>query len=91
MPEMGRPAPVETRTYIQVQARGRVTLGRLATADQYLARRESDGTIVLEPAEVMTAAEARLLAAEDVMAIVEANLADPDRLVTRDRHRSPRG
>lgn len=81
---------MESRTYVQVQARGRVTLGKLATAGQYLARREPDGTIILEPAEVMTAAEARLLASEDLISIVKANLTDTDRLVTRDRSRAPR-
>lgn len=87
---MGPLEAMESRSYIQVQARGRVTLGKLATAGQYLARRESDGTIILEPAEVMTAAEARLLANEDLMATIEANLTHPDRLVTRDRSRAPR-
>lgn len=81
---------METRSYVQVQARGRVTLGKLATADQYLARREPDGTIILEPAEVMTAAEAKLLAREDIMSVVKANLDEPDRLTTRDRSRAPR-
>ena len=81
---------MESRSYVQVQARGRITLGKLATAGQYLARKEPDGTIVLEPAEVMTAAEARLLANEDLMAIIEANLTRPDRLVTRDRSQATR-
>lgn len=81
---------MESRSYIQVQARGRVTLGKLATADQYLASREPDGTIILEPAELLTAAEARLLGDEDIMSIVKADLTDPERLVTRDRSESPR-
>ena len=64
--------------------------GQARNRRPHLARREPDGTIILEPAEVMTAAEARLLAKEDVMAVIEANLTNPDRLVTRDRSRAAR-
>lgn len=66
-------------------------MGKLATARHYLAHTEPDGTVVLEPAEVMTAAEARLLASDHMLSLVDANLTDPDRLVTRDRSRSARG
>lgn len=79
------------RTLLAVGTRGRVTLGKLATARHYLAHTSPDGTVVLEPAVVMTAAEARLLAADRILPIVESNLGDPGRLVTRDRSRSARG
>jgi hypothetical protein len=78
------------QTIVTVQARGRVTLGKLATARHYLAHAEPDGTLVLEPAEVITAAEARLLANDHIVSTIDANIADPDRLVTRDRSKSPR-
>lgn len=42
-------------------ARHRASLGALATHDRYLAEVETDGTTVLTPAVVMSAAEAALL------------------------------
>jgi hypothetical protein len=42
-------------------SRGRVPLGALGAADRSLARADSQGRIVLEPAIVLTASEERLL------------------------------
>lgn len=75
---------------VSVQARGRVTLGKLADHARYLVRREPDGTLIMEPAEVFSATEARLLANQDLMAVIAANTTHPERLRTRDRSRSPR-
>ena len=75
---------------VTIQERGRVNLGRLADHDRYLVHREPDGTLVWEPATVMSVTEARLLADPDVKRVLEANDADPTRLRTRDRSKSPR-
>lgn len=49
-------------TVISVQGRGRVNLGKLAVHDRYLAHTEPDGTIILDPAEVISMTEKGLLA-----------------------------
>lgn len=73
---------------IDIDARGRVSLGRLkATPGPYLGEVEPDGTIVLHPASVMTAAQARLLAAPDLMESIDAFAADPDGGLRRGRPR----
>lgn len=46
-----------TPTLVQVDSRKRVSLGDLAHHDQYLVREEADGTIIFEPAIVLTATE----------------------------------
>jgi hypothetical protein len=46
---------------LQKDSRGRVPLGSMGTADRYIARADSEGRIVLEPAVVLTATEERLL------------------------------
>ena len=73
---------------IDVDDRGRVSLGRLRPAPgPYLGVVEPDGTVVLRPAAVMTASQARLLARPDVMAEIDAFAADPGRGVRRGRPR----
>lgn len=47
---------------VEKDARGRVSLGQVLTADRYLVSRDAEGRVILEPAVVMTAAEERLLA-----------------------------
>lgn len=51
-----------SRVLVDVDNRRRVPLGRLGNRDhtRYVAHDEPDGTIVLEPAVVMTETEARL-------------------------------
>lgn len=53
---------------LQRDSRGRVPLGSLGTADRYLARADSQGRIVLEPAVVLTSTEERLLSDPDFIA-----------------------
>jgi hypothetical protein len=77
-------------TLVSVQGRGRVNLGKLADHDRYLVHREPDGTLIWEPAEVMSITEARLLADDDLKEVVAANRADPSRLRRRDRSAAPR-
>jgi hypothetical protein len=70
---------------------GRTSLGRLhPAAGRYLGEVQSDGTVVLHPATVMTAAQARLLARHDIMETVDGLAADPSTGVRRGRPRRSR-
>ena len=53
----------QVQSMLEVDSRRRISLGPLAEHDRYLVDVEEDGTIVLTPAVVMSAAQARLLAA----------------------------
>lgn len=75
---------------VTLQDRSRANLGKLAQHDRYLVHREPDGTLIWEPAEVMSVTEARLLADEDLRKVIESNRADPGRLRRRDRSGAPR-
>jgi hypothetical protein len=75
---------------ISLQDRSRANLGKLAEHDRYLVHREPDGTLIWEPAEVMSVTEARLLADEGLMKVVADNRADPSRLRRRDRSAAQR-
>ena len=55
-------------TLIQVDARKRISLGSLAHHDQYIATESPDGSVLLEPAVVLTAAEHAFLADETLSA-----------------------
>jgi hypothetical protein len=81
-------AGVAEPVLIDIDSRGRVSLGRLKAAPgPYLGEVESDGTIVLHPASVMTAAQARLLADPELMESIDAFAADPSAGVRRGRPR----
>lgn len=75
-------------TLIEVDERGRTSLGRLhPAAGRYLGEVQSDGTVVLHPATLMTVAQARLLARPDIMEAVDKLAADPSAGVRRGRPR----
>jgi hypothetical protein len=73
-------------TVVDVDSRGRVSLGRLRQegTERYLAHVEHDGTIILQPAVVMSAAEARLLNDPALVARIKAGI-DSDVRVDLDR------
>ena len=75
---------------ISVQGRGRVNLGKLAEHERYLGHTEPDGTIILEPAEVISLTEKKLLADSALIASIAESRVHPERLVTRNRSNSPR-
>lgn len=75
---------------ITLQDRSRANLGRLAEHDRYLVHREPDGTLIWEPADVVSLAEHAVLADGEVRRVIDANRADPGRLRTRDRSNAPR-
>ena len=67
---------MDTRQLVEIDSRGRVTLGRAkVAAGRYLLEVASDGVLLLHPAAIMTEAQARLLARVDIMEIIDT-LAD---------------
>jgi hypothetical protein len=63
---------------LEVDSRRRISLGTLAEHDRYLVDVEEDGTIVLTPAVVMSAAQARLLAAAETSRRIDEFLDHPE-------------
>jgi hypothetical protein len=45
---------------VETDARGRTNLSKFSKNDKFLASREDDGTIILQPARIVSAAEDRL-------------------------------
>ena len=74
---------------VELDERRRASLGRLGRHNRYLAREEPDGTLVFEPAVVISEIEARFLANRELVARIEADRRHPERLRPR-RRRSPR-
>jgi len=68
----------ERQSVLEVDSRRRISLGTLAEHDRYLVEVEEDGTIVLTPAVVMSAAQARLLAAAETSRRIDEFLDDPE-------------
>jgi hypothetical protein len=66
------------QSLLEVDSRKRISLGSLAQHDRYLADVEEDGTIVLTPAVVMSAAQARLLAATETSRQIDEFLDRPE-------------
>ncbi len=64
---------------VEVDARRRISLGKLGKRDQtrYLVSEQPDGSLLLTPAVVMTAHEAALLRNPELVAQIEQDLADP--------------
>jgi hypothetical protein len=67
----------EKQSVLEVDSRRRISLGLLAEHDRYLVEVEEDGTIVLTPAVVMSAAQARLFAAVETSRKVDEFLDHP--------------
>jgi hypothetical protein len=63
---------------LEVDSRRRISLGSLAEHDRYLVDVDEDGTIVLTPAVVMSAAQARLLAAAGTSRRIDEFLDHPE-------------
>jgi hypothetical protein len=75
---------------LDVDDRGRASLARLGAAGKrYLGRVDPDGTIVLEPAVVLTTMEARLHANPEIHAQVLDAMAHPERAERTTRRRRP--
>lgn len=76
--------------FVELQDRKRANLARIAKHDAYLVREEPDGTLIWEPAVVITEAERRLLQDAALMAQIEETRAEPGSLRRRDRSGAPR-
>jgi hypothetical protein len=79
---------------IELDERRRVSLGRIGRPEhtRYLVEEEPDGTLVFTPAVVMSELEAKLLVNRELVERIEANRANPTRLVKRaQRGRRARG
>jgi hypothetical protein len=72
-------------TLIELDSRRRASLGKLGRHDRYLVREEPDGTLIFEPATVMSEAEARFLANPALVARVVDNTQHPERRRARPR------
>lgn len=65
-------------TMISTDGRGRANLAKFSKGETFLARQNSDGTITLEPAEVVTSAQRRMERNPETLKRVEAALANID-------------
>ncbi|MCL2467498.1 MAG: hypothetical protein FWF02_06850 [Micrococcales bacterium] len=59
-------------TTVEIDSRGRVALGKIAKAGTYRATRNDDGSILLEPAQVVTEAELAVLRNAAVTASIQS-------------------
>jgi hypothetical protein len=66
------------QSVLEVDSRRRISLGSMAKHDRYLVDVQEDGTIVLTPAVVMSAAQARLLAAAETSRRIDEFLDHPE-------------
>jgi hypothetical protein len=66
-------------TLVELDDRRRISLGKIGRHSRYLVHEEDDGTIILEPAVVMSEAEARFMANAELVAQIEDNRAHPER------------
>jgi hypothetical protein len=74
---------VDHPVVIEVDSRRRISIGKLGRHDTYLATEQPDGTIVLEPAVVLTAAEHAYLQNTKLQRQIEENRAHPERRRSR--------
>lgn len=73
---------------VEVDSRNRVSLSRLTHKhDRYIIREEADGTVILEPAVVLTQAERNYLTNPEVQAAVEHSRQHPEQRRPRPRRR----
>lgn len=70
---------------VELDARRRLSLGKIGHHSRYLVREEPDGTLIFEPAVVLTELEARFMANPALVARVDDNRAHPERRAPRPR------
>lgn len=63
-------------TLVQKDSRGRVTLGNALSDRQYIVNVESNGTVVLEPAVIMSLHDHELQSQPEILKQVQAGIAD---------------
>jgi hypothetical protein len=72
-------------TVIELDAIRRASLGRIGRHDGYIVHEEPDGTLIFEPAVVLSELEARFLANPKLMQQIEDNRQHPERRRPRPR------
>lgn len=75
---------------IEVDGRRRISLGKLGHHDRYLATEQPDGTIIFEPAVVLTEAEEAYLRNAALREQIQDNRAHPERRRKRPQQPSSR-
>lgn len=70
-----------TDVLIETDSRGRTNLSKFSKNDRFLARQEVDGTIILEPARIVSAAEDRLRRNPETIRMMEEAEADIENAV----------
>ena len=70
---------------VELDDRRRLALGKIGHHSRYLVREEADGTLIFEPAVVMTEFEARFMARPDLIEQITDNVAHPERAQPRRR------
>jgi prophage tail gpP-like protein len=79
-----------TTHLVELQDRKRANLARIAKHDAYLVREEADGTLIWEPATVITEAERRLLQDQALMSQIAEARSNHASLRRRDRSNAQR-
>ncbi len=69
---------------VELDERRRLSLGKIGRHSRYLVREQEDGTLVFEPAVVLTEFEARALGSQELMDQLQDSQ-DPERRRTRVR------
>ncbi len=64
---------------VELDERRRLSLGKVGRHSRYLVREESDGTLIFEPAVVLTEFERSVLGNEEIISQLRESQADPSR------------
>lgn len=72
-----------TATLVELDSRRRASLGKVGRHSQYRVTEHPDGSLLFEPAVIMSEHEARLMAHPDLVESIQADKADPSQLVRR--------
>ena len=82
IPDVETPAKhvyvVHVSTVIELDDRRRLSLGKIGRHSRYVVTEQPDGTIVMEPAVVVTKAEAQLLAMPELIDRIENSQTRPE-------------
>jgi hypothetical protein len=71
---------------VELDERRRLSLGKVGHHSRYLVREERDGTLIFEPAVVLTEFEARVLSNDEIVTQLRDSQADSSRRRPRTRH-----
>lgn len=72
-----------TATLVELDSRRRASLGKVGRHSQYRVTEHPDGSLLFEPAVIMSEHEARLMSHPDLVESIQSDKADPSQLVRR--------